>query len=142
MDIQGEKFRLDYLSIYYFYEEDTFRSMRQDAEKILAHIEEYSRYQEGDIAFTKSKFGSITESHTQKDVEVVIPAEGDTVWFQGEKRHLDLKFKMEVKNLEDHARIATRLIEQGQSVSCLMYIDYKQDQAFLEALNKLKERQI
>ncbi|MEF9960663.1 MAG: hypothetical protein RR448_09080 [Niameybacter sp.] len=140
MDRQGEKFVLDYLSIYYFYEEADFRQKRQDAEKILEHIKEYSRYQEGDVAFTISKFGNISEGHTLKEVEVVIPSEGDVVWVKGEKRHLDLQFKMETKALEDHVRIATRLIENGESISCLMYVNYKQDKAFLEALEKLKER--
>ena len=138
---EGEQFNLDYMSLYYFYDEEDFKRVRQDAEQVIAHIREYSRYQEGDLTYTFSKFGSISEGHTHRHVEVVIPKEGDTVWVQGEKRHLDLKYKMETKVLEDHVRIATRIIEDGQSVACMMYIDYKQDKAFLEALNKLKERQ-
>lgn len=141
MDGQGEKFVADYLATYYFYEQEDFRSMREDADKILQHIKEYSRYQEGDHAFTISKFGNISHSYTQKNVEVVIPSEGDDVWIHGEKRHFDLQFKMETKQLEDHVRIATRLIEDGQSISCLIYMNDEQDKAFLEALNGLKARQ-
>lgn len=140
-NLQAKKFVLDYLGKYYFYEEDEFRRLREDADTIIKHIEEYSRYQEGDHAFTKSKFGSITESRTEKHAEVVIPTAGDTVLINGEKKHLDLAYKMEVKKLEDHARIATKIIEEGQSISCLMYVNYDQSKAFIEALEGLKSHQ-
>lgn len=140
MAIEGKKFVLDYLGKYYFYEVSDFKASHEDADMILQKIEEYSRYQQGDHAFTKSKFGNITESYTEKQVEVVIAEASDDVWIQGEKRHLDLNYKMEVTNLEDHVRIATRLIEDGESISCLMYINYEQDKAFLEALEQLKAR--
>lgn len=140
MTAEGQKFILDYLTTYSFYEIDDFKKMREDADKILNHIQEYSRYQEGEDTFTKSKFGNISHGHTKKQVEVVIPEVGDTVWVGGQQRHFDLKFKRDEKRLEDHVRIATRIIEKGQSISCLMYIDYKQDEAFLHALNELKTR--
>lgn len=139
--VQDQSFTLDYLGKYYFYEEDEFKRLRQDAETILKHIEEYSRYQEGDHAFTKSKFGNITESITEKAVEIIIPSQGDGVFIHGEKRHFDLAYKMDLKELEDHIRIATRLIEEGQSISCLLYINYDQSKAFIDALEKLKTNQ-
>lgn len=139
--LEGKSFTLDYFGKYYFYEADEFKRLRQDADTILKHIEEYSRYQEGDHAFTKSKFGNITESYTEKQVEMVIPSAGDTVLINGQKRHLDLAFKMETKELEDHLRIATRLIEEGQSISCLLYVNYEQSKDFIEALEGLKQHQ-
>ena len=138
MTPQGEKFILDYLSTYYFYEIDDFKRMREDGEKIIQRIDEYSRYQDGDVAFTKSRFGSIAESHTHKDVEVIISTTHDDVWIAGEKRHFDLQYKMETSTLEDHLRIATRLIADGQSISCMLYINYDQDKKFLAALERLK----
>lgn len=127
---------------YYFYEIDEFRQSREDADAILKHIEEYSRYQEGDHTFSKSKFGNITESHTEKEVEIIIPDTGDTVLINGAERHLDLMFKMELKELEDHVRIGTKLIEDGQSISCLLYVNYHQSKAFIEALEAMKNRKV
>ena len=135
-----EQFVIDYLGKYYFYEEDEFKRLKKDGAQILKHIEEYSRYQEGDHAFTKSKFGNITESYTEKQVQVSIPSEGDYILINGEKRHLALDFKMELKELEDHVRIGTKLIEEGQSISCLMYVNYDQSKAFINALENLKNR--
>lgn len=48
---------------------------------------------------------------------------------------------MEIRELEDHVRIATRMIEEGQSISCLLYIDYDQSKEFIQALEQLKSRQ-
>lgn len=140
MVVENEKFILDYLGKYYFYEIEDFQKQCPEADKILKEIEEYSRSQQGDHAFTKSKFGNITESYTEKQVEVIVPTQGDWILLNNQKRHLDLNYKMEIRKLEDHIRVATRLIEEGQSISCLMYINYAQEEAFLNALNQLKSR--
>ncbi|MGL4346181.1 MAG: hypothetical protein ACRCTE_13365 [Cellulosilyticaceae bacterium] len=137
----GQTFTLDYLGKYYFYDIESFKSQNPNAEMILKQIKEYSRYQEGDHAFTKTKFGHISEGYTLKGVEVVIPPHADYLLIGGEKRHLDLAFKMECSKLEDHVRIGTRLIEDGQSISCLLYINHTQAQDFLNCLEQIKANQ-
>ena len=60
----------------------------------------------------------------------------------GEVVHLDLIYKMDIKKLEDHYRITTRISEKGDTVSCLLYIDLENGEDFINGLNHVKEAQI
>ena len=59
-----------------------------------------------------------------------------------ESVHLDLIYKMEVKKLEDHYRIATRISEKNQQISVLLYIDLRDGEDSISALEEVRKNQI
>ena len=135
------KYRLDYFSKYYFYEEDNFSHEVEDGEYILEQIKKSSRFDYKGHSYKYTKFGNISKSDTQRDVEIEIDEEDINVIIDGEIKHLDLIYKFETRNLEDHIRITTRISEKSDDISCLLYIDYNQGNDFVKELEKVKKRQ-
>ncbi|MGL5694714.1 MAG: hypothetical protein ACRCXA_11595 [Peptostreptococcaceae bacterium] len=136
-----KKYKLDYFSKYYFYEEDDFVKVIDEGEDILKQLKESNRVDYKGHSFKYTKFGNISMSDTKKDVEIDIDTNSVDVEINGEKSHLDLIYKFETKQLEDHVRIATRISEKIDDISCLLYIDNKQSKSFIEDLNSVKKLQ-
>ena len=63
------------------------------------------------------------------------------VKFNGETTHLDLIYKMEIKELEDQYRVATRISEKGGNISTLLYINLKDKDDCLNALEAVRDYQ-
>lgn len=137
MDNYG-KYTLDYLGKYYFYEEEEFLEVVDNAEFILQKLKEGNRFDYDGASYTYTKYNNISRGVTERDVEVVIERENINVKINGESVHLDLNYKFQIKDLEDHTRVTTRISGKGENISCLMYIDYKQKKEFLEALEYVK----
>lgn len=135
------KYRLDYFSKYYFYEEDKFLQEVEDGEYILNQIKKSNRFDYKGYSYKYTKFGNISKGDTQKDVEVEIKEDDIDVIINDENAHLDLIYKFEIKNLEDHIRITTRISEKSDDISCLLYIDYNQGNDFIKDLEKVKKAQ-
>ena len=75
-------------------------------------------------------------------MEITINKDDYNVKINNEIVHLDLIYKMDIKELEDHFRITTRISEKGEDISCLLYINLNDGKDFINALNKVKENQI
>ena len=135
------KYRLDYFSKYYFYEEDKFSQEVEDGEFILEQIKKSNRFDYKGHSYKYTKFGNISKSNTQIDVEVEIQKDNIDVIINGENAHLDLIYKFETKDLEDHIRITTRISEKNDDISCILYIDYNQGNDFVKELEDVKRVQ-
>ncbi|MGL5086614.1 MAG: hypothetical protein ACRC68_12990 [Clostridium sp.] len=135
-------YTLDYFSKYYFYEEDEFIKKYDDGEIILKELKVSNRFDYKGKSFTYTKFGNISEGITDKEVNISVEEDSINVKVNNEIVHLDLIYKFETKKLEDHIRIATRISEKSGSPSCLLYIDFKQCDEFLKALENVKDTQI
>lgn len=135
------KYRLDYFSKYYFYEEDKFSQEVEDGEFILEQIKKSNRFDYKGHSYKYTKFGNISKSNTQRDVEVEIQKDNIDVIINGENAHLDLIYKFETKDLEDHIRITTRISEKNDDISCILYIDYNQGNYFVKELEDVKRVQ-
>lgn len=135
------KYKLDYFAKYYFYEEDEFVNSVEDGEYILKQIKESNRFDYKGHSFKYTKFKNISMSDTQKDVDIEIKENSIDVVINGEKKHLDLIYKFETKQLEDHVRIATRISEEIDDISCLLYIDHNQADDFIKELKFVKKLQ-
>lgn len=135
------KYILDYFSKYYFYEEENFSQKVEEGELILEKLKESNRFDYKGHSFKYTKFNNISMSHTQRNVEIEIPENSINIIINGETKHLDLIYKFETKNLEDHVRIATRISEKTDDVSCLLYVDHKQSNEFLKELENVKGEQ-
>ena len=122
------KYRLDYFSKYYFYEEDKFSQEVEEGDYILEQIKKSNRFDYKGHSYKYTKFGNISKSDTQRDVEVEIPQD-------------DLIYKFETKKLEDHIRITTRISEKNDDISCILYIDYNQGNEFVKELEGVKKAQ-
>ena len=83
----------------------------------------------------------LSKSDTQRDVEVEIQKDNIDVIINGENAHLDLIYKFETKDLEDHIRITTRISEKNDDISCILYIDYNQGNDFVKELEDVKRVQ-
>lgn len=136
------KYRLDYFSKYYFYEEDEFVQVIEDGVYILEKVKESNRFDYKGHSYKFTKFGNISKSDTKRDVEVEIIEDDINVLVNGEKTHLDLIYKFDTKKLEDHVRITTRISEKIDDISCLLYIDNDQANSFIDDLEKVKQRQV
>lgn len=136
------KYRLDYFSKYYFYEEEEFAKEVEDGEYILNQMKESNRFDYKGHSYKYTKFGNISKSDTQRDVEIETIENDINVLINGEKVHLDLIYKFDVSELEDHVRIATRISEKIDDISCLLYIDYSQAKDFISDLKKVEEAQV
>lgn len=135
------KYTLDYLGKYHFYEEDELVRLKKDGEYILDNLKKSNRFDYDKATYTFTKFGNISEGRTEKDVVVEIKKENIDVNINGKTTHLDLIYKMEVKKLEDHYRIATRISEKADSVSSLLYINLRDGEDFIKALEEIKKYQ-
>ena len=135
------KYKLDYFSKYYFYEEEDFLKNIEDGEYILDQIKKSNRFDYNGHSYKYTKFGNISKSDTQRDVEIKIEENDINVLINGENAHLDLIYKFDTKNLEDHIRITTRISEKSDDISCILYIDYNQGNNFLKELENVKHLQ-
>lgn len=134
-------YNLDYLGKYNFYEEDELITLRDDGQYIVDNLKNSNRFDYDGASYTYTKYGNISEGRTEKNVQITIEENDINVKINSQVVHLDLIYKMDIKELEDHVRITTRISEKIRSVSCLMYIGYKENKDFIEALNKVKELQ-
>lgn len=135
------KYKLDYFSKYYFYEEDEFKKEVEEGDYILEQIKKSNRFDYKGHSYKYTKFKNISKSNTQRDVEVEVPSDDINVFINGELIHLDLIYKFETSKLEDHIRIATRISEKTDDISCLLYIDYDQGNDFINELENIKRIQ-
>ncbi|MEG0296568.1 MAG: hypothetical protein RR620_07580 [Clostridium sp.] len=135
-------YNLDYIGKYHFYEEDDFIKTKEDGEFILSKLKESNRFDYNGASFTFTKFGNISEGRTEREVKVTVEEDNINVKFGEDIVHLDLIYKMDTKRLEDHIRITTRISEKGDSVSCLLYVNLKDGEDFIMALESVKKKQI
>ena len=135
-------YKLDYFGKYHFYEENELVKEKEDGEYILENLKKSNRFDYNGASYTFTKFGNISEGRTEKDVDLTIKENDYNVDINGEVVHLDLIYKMDIKKLEDHYRITTRISEKGDTVSCLLYIDLENGEDFINGLNHVKEAQI
>lgn len=135
------KYKLDYFAKYYFYEEDDFVNNVEDGEYILKQVKESNRFDYKGKSFKFTKFGNISMSDTQRDVDIEIEEKNINVIINGEQKHLDLIYKFETRELEDHIRIATKISEKTDDISCLLYIDYNQAEKFITELEAVRDIQ-
>ena len=135
------KYKLDYFSKYYFYEEVEFLKEVEDGAYILEQIKKSNRFDYKGHSYKYTKFKNISKSDTQINVEIEIPKDDINVIINGEVAHLDLIYKFDTKELEDHIRITTRISEENDDTSCILYIDYNQGNEFLKELESVKKLQ-
>lgn len=107
-----KSYTLDYIGKYNFYDEGEFIKKVTDGEYILENIKKSNRFDYNEATYTFTKFGSISEGVTTKNVLVEIEPNNIDVKMNGENVHLDLIYKMDIKELENHYRIATRISEK------------------------------
>lgn len=129
-----KNFKLDYFSRYYFYEEE-------DGEFIIQKIKKCNRFDYKGYTYKYSKYNNIVKGETTRDIKVQIDDSLDTVIIDSKIKRLDLNYKFQTKQLEDHVRIATKISDEYSENSCLIYIDNNQANEFLDALNKVKNNQ-
>ncbi|UEL47843.1 hypothetical protein [Terrisporobacter hibernicus] len=132
------KYKLDYFSKYYFYEEDDFVNEVEEGKYILEQIKTSNRFDYKGHSYKYTKFGNISQSDTKRDVDMEIVSDSVNVIIDNEKCHLDLIYKFETKVLEDHVRVTTRISEKNDDVSCLLYINNSEAKE-LEEVKKLQE---
>ncbi|RDY27883.1 hypothetical protein CHL78_007720 [Romboutsia weinsteinii] len=135
------KYKLDYFSKYYFYEEDNFVNQVEDGEYILSQIKISNRFDYKGNSYKYTKFGNLCKSDTMRDVDIELKENDINVIINGEVSHLDLIYKFETRELEDHVRIATRISEKTDDISCLLYINYDQAKEFIKDLEDVRELQ-
>ena len=134
-------YTLDYLGKYRFYEEEEFVDVVKDGEYILENLKESNSFDYNNASYTFTKFGNISEGITENNVNLEIEKDNINVKFNGETTHLDLIYKMEIKELEDHYRVATRISEKGGNISTLLYINLKDKDDCLNALEAVRDYQ-
>ena len=89
------KYKLDYFSKYYFYEEDDFIKREEEGEYILDQIRKSNRFDYKGYTYKYTKFGNISKGDTQRDVEIEITENSPNVIINGEIAHLDLIYKIQ-----------------------------------------------
>ncbi|HBI92372.1 MAG TPA: hypothetical protein DDY58_08025 [Terrisporobacter glycolicus] len=135
------KYKLDYFSKYYFYEEDDFVNEVEEGKYILEQIKTSNRFDYKGHSYKYTKFGNISQSDTKRDVDMEIVSDSLNVIIDNEKCHLDLIYKFETKVLEDHVRVTTRISEKNDDVSCLLYINNSQAKECIKELEEVKKLQ-
>lgn len=135
------KYKLDYFSKYYFYEEDDFVNQVEEGKYILEQIKTSNRFDYKGHSYKYTKFGNISQSDTKRDVNMEIVADDVNVILDNEERHLDLIYKFETKALEDHVRVTTRISEKNDDVSCLLYINNNEAKECIKELEGVKKLQ-
>lgn len=134
-------YTLDYVGIYHFYEEEEFIEAVKNGEYILQNLKESNRFDYSQASYTFTKFGNISEGITEKNVKLEIEQNNINVKLNGKITHLDLIYKMEVKKLEDHYRVATRISERDGNISALLYINLNDGDDCLNALESVRDYQ-
>lgn len=135
-------YKLDYMGRYRFYEEEEFVEVLEDGEYILENLKKSSRFDYKGSSYRFTKYGNISEGITEKDVPLKICQGNIDVEINNKTVHLDLIYKMEVKKLEDHYRIATRITEKNEQVSALLYINIQDGEDCVKALDEVKKCQM
>ncbi|MCC3866748.1 hypothetical protein [Terrisporobacter mayombei] len=135
------KYKLDYFSKYYFYEEDDFVNQVEDGKYILEQIKTSNRFDYKGHSYKYTKFGNISQSDTKRDVNMEIVADSVNVIIDNEECHLDLIYKFETKVLEDHVRVTTRISEKNDDISCLLYINNNEAKECIKELEGVKKLQ-
>ena len=135
-------YKLDYIGKYHFYEKDELIKFRNDGQYIMDNLDKSNRFDYDGASYTFTKFGNISEGKTEKGVEITINKDDYNVKINNEIVHLDLIYKMDIKELEDHFRITTRISEKDGEVSCLLYVTLNDGEDFINALTKIKENQV
>ena len=135
------KYKLDYFSKYYFYEENDFADKVEEGKYILEQIKAGNRFDYKGHSYKYTKFGNISQSDTKRDVNMEIPENSINVIIDNKESHLDLIYKFETKQLEDHIRVTTRISEKNDDVSCLLYISNNQAKECIVELEKVKKLQ-
>lgn len=135
-------YNLDYIGKYYFYEEEEFIEVVKDGEYILENLRKSNRFDYNKSTYTFTKFGNISEGITERDITLETFKDNINVKINGCDVHLDLIYKMEVKELEDHLRIATRISEKQDKCSVLLYVNKDDDgKDCIESLKEVKKYQ-
>lgn len=135
------KYKLDYFSKYYFYEEDDFVNEVEEGKYILEQIKTSNRFDYKGHSYKYTKFGNISQSDTKRDVNMEIVKDSVNVIIDNEKCHLDLIYKFETKILEDHVRVTTRISEKDNDISCLLYINNSEAEECIKELEEVKKLQ-
>lgn len=135
------KYKLDYFSKYYFYEEEDFANKVEEGEYILEQIKNSNRFDYKGHSYKYTKFGNISQSNTKRDVNMEIPENSINVIIGNKECHLDLIYKFETKSLEDHVRVTTRISEKNDDISCLLYINNNEAEECLKELENVKKLQ-
>ncbi|MGL6107366.1 hypothetical protein [Romboutsia sp.] len=135
-------YTLDYFAKYYFFEERNFIKEVKNGEYILKELKQSNRFDYKGHSFKYTKFNNISMSDTKRNVSVEVFDNDINVLINSEKKHLDLIYKFDTKSLEDHVRIATRISEKEDDISCLLYIGHNQAKDFIEELEKVKKLQV
>lgn len=135
-------YKLDYMGRYRFYEEEEFVEVLEDGEYILENLKKSSRFDYKGSSYRFTKYNNISEGITEKDVPLKICQGKIDVEINNKTVHLDLIYKMEVKKLEDHYRIATRITEKNEQVSALLYINLQDGEDCVKALDEVKKCQM
>lgn len=135
------RYKLDYFSKYYFYEEEEFTKIVENGKYILKQIKTSNRFDYKGHSYKFTKFGNISQSDTKRDVYMDIPKDSINVIIDGDTCHLDLIYKFETKSLEDHVRIATRISEKNGDLSCLLYVNHNEAINCIQELENVKKLQ-
>ena len=135
------KYKLDYFSKYYFYEDDDLVNQVEEGKYILEQIKTSNRFDYKGHSYKYTKFGNISQSNTKRDVNMEIVADNVNVIIDNEECHLDLIYKFETKVLEDHVRVTTRISEKNDDVSCLLYINNNEAKECIKELEGVKKLQ-
>lgn len=133
-----KEYKIDYFSKYYFYEIEDFKK-EENGEFIIENIEKSSRFDYRGYSYKYTKFNNISKGETLKDVILTIDLEKIDLLLKGDLIHLDLNYKFEVTELEDHFRIGTRLSEKIKDASLLIYVNKEIGKDFIEDLEKVKK---
>lgn len=134
-------YTLDYIGKYIFYEEDELLKFKKDGQYILDNLKKSNRFDYDKASYTFTKFGNISEGRTEKNVALEIEKDNIDVKINGKGTHLDLIYKMDVKRLEDHYRITTRISEKEDTISTLLYININEGEDCIKALEEVKRYQ-
>ncbi|CEN84357.1 hypothetical protein [Paraclostridium sordellii] len=135
-----KEFIIDYFSKYSFFEIDDFKK-EEEGEYILKKINECNRFDYNGYTYKYSKFNNVVKGETNKNVKILIDENNDTLVVDGEITRLDLNFKYEKKQLEDHVRVAKKVCNKNNELSCLIYIKNEYSKEFLNSLDKIKSNQ-
>ncbi|WP_419727627.1 hypothetical protein [Terrisporobacter petrolearius] len=135
------KYKLDYFSKYYFYEEDDFVKEVEEGKYILEQLKTSNRFDYKGHSYKYTKFENISQSDTKRNVNMEIVKDSVNVIIDNEKCHLDLIYKFETKVLEDHIRVTTRISEKNDDVSCLLYINNNEAKECIKELEEVKKLQ-
>ncbi len=135
------KYNLDYVGKYYFYEEEDFVDEVENGEYILENIKKSNRFDYNNATYTYTKYGNISKGLTERGVILEVEKDNIDVKMNNENTHLDLRYKMDVKRLEDHYRITTRISEKVGHISVLLYPSLEDAEDCIKALESVKEYQ-